>query len=223
MHPIGPKERATLFLLTWLGLLTSPPWISLPLFLSSEGQAYIYGHATLNAPNPVWRPALPLCGTQLCFFLGICLAPDLTPDAHSVLLLLTEHRSQDFPATHCFLLLLLGRACCDLHGRPLCCPHLVRLTQFWEAALWGSAWPALALSGLGTGQGGLHSPHVSSRDSLYLTQPMPKRQPPLPFLDLWFTCYSSSLPQLPWQQHTLGPAGKIPHSDLAPVPHGRQA
>ena len=52
---------------------------------------------------------------------------------------------------------------------------------------------------------------------------MPKRQPPLPFLDLWFTCYSSSLPQLPWQQHTLGPAGKIPHSDLAPVPHGRQA
>lgn len=70
---------------------------------------------------------------------------------------------------------------------------------------------------------GLHSPHLSSRDSLYLSQPKPKRQPPLPFLDLWFTHYSSTLPQLPWQQHTLRPAGKIPHSDLAPAPGSRQA
>ena len=73
------------------------------------------------------------------------------------------------------------------------------------------------------GEGGLQNPHLSSRDSLYLSQPTPKRRPLLPFRDLWFTRYSSSLPQLPWQQHTLGPAGKIPHSDLAPVAGSRQA
>lgn len=31
--PIGPKELASLFLLIWLGLLTLPPWLSLPLLL----------------------------------------------------------------------------------------------------------------------------------------------------------------------------------------------
>ena len=30
---IGPKELASLFLLIWLGLLTLPPWLSLPLLL----------------------------------------------------------------------------------------------------------------------------------------------------------------------------------------------
>lgn len=69
----------------------------------------------------------------------------------------------------------------------------------------------------------LHNPHLSSRDSLYLSQPTPKGRPPLPFLDLWFAHYSSTLPQLPWQQHTLGPAGKIPLFNLAPVLGSRQA
>ena len=103
MHLIGPKELATLFLPTWLGLLTSPPWISLPLFLSSESQAYVYGHATLNVPNPVWRPGLPLCGTQLCFFPGIRLAPDLTPDAQCCFCSLnTGLRTSQQPTAFCY-------------------------------------------------------------------------------------------------------------------------
>lgn len=40
---------------------------------------------------------------------------------------------------------------------------------------------------------------------------------------MWFTGYSSTLPQLPWQQHSLGPAGKIPHPNLAPVSGSRRA
>lgn len=80
------------------------------------------------------------------------------------------------------------------------------------------SWPCLALT-----LGGLHIPHLSSRDSLYLSQPTPKGRPPLPFLDLWFARYSSSQPQLPWQQHMLGPAGKSLHSKLAPAPGSRQA
>lgn len=89
-----------------------------------------------------------------------------------------------------------------------------------------SVGPSLARPGLvWPWHGGwvLQNPHLSSRDSLYLSQPTPKRWPLLPFRDLWFTRYSSSLPQLPWQQHTLGPTGKIPRSDLAPVAGSRQA
>lgn len=164
-----------------------------------------------------------LCGAQLCFLPGAHLAPDRTSDAWLVLLSLTERRSLGLPQqpTACCSPCWAGPAVAlaGSHSQ-LSSPGLINLVL-------GSCSVGSILACPGLVQPwhwrGLHNPHLSSRDSLCLSQPPPKRQPPLPFLDLWFTHYSSTLPQLPWQQHTLGPAGKIPHSDLAPVPGSRQA
>lgn len=163
-----------------------------------------------------------LCGTQLCFLPGTLLAPDHISDTQSVLLLLTAHTlvlSQQ-PTTFCYSNWAEPAVALAGSPSPLSSPGLINLVL-------GSCSVGSILACPGPVQPwhwrGLHNPHLSSRDSLYLSQPTPKRQPPLPFLDVWFTHYSSTLPQLPWQQHTLGPAGKIPRSDLAPAPGSRQA
>lgn len=168
-------------------------------------------------------PVPPPCGTQICFLPGTHLAPDLISDAHSVLLLLMEHRSLGLsqqPSAFCYSYCAEPAVALAGSHSELSSPGLINLVL-------GSCFVGSSLACPGLVQPWhwrvLHNPHLCSRDSLYLSQPTPRGQPPLPFLGLWFTRYSSTLPQLRWQQHTLGPAGKIPHSDLAPVPGSRQA
>lgn len=66
-------------------------------------------------------------------------------------------------------------------------------------------------SGFGTGESFLKGQPVPE-----LTQAERVAWSCLP--DLWFDSYSLTLPQSPWQQPSLRPAGKIPYSNLAPVP-----
>ena len=72
----------------------------------------------------------------------------------------------------------------------LCCPHLVRLAQFWEAALWGPAWPVLALYGLGTE--GVFTAHIFPQGTA-CTWVSPRQKGSLLFL--FWICGSLAIPQ----------------------------
>lgn len=133
-------------------------------------------------------PGLPLCCTRLCFLPGIHLAPDLTSDTRSVQLLLSEHSSLALsPATNCCLLLQLGRAYYGLSSQPLSVvltwSDYISSGKLLCGARLCLPWPCLAF----VLRGGLYYPHLSSRDSLYLSQPTPKGQP---LLFLFWICGS---------------------------------
>lgn len=89
------QRTRSFLLLTWFGLLTSTPWLSLALFLWS----YVAHSSASSLAHTQLQTALQMLQWCSC----------------SQWMLV----SRTSPTTNCFLLVLLGRACCGLSGQSL--------------------------------------------------------------------------------------------------------